>query len=104
MIIEIAQERFPNEDPHRLPQSACDQIYAEIKGIREYRNKLKGQFKNSNPKQFRLFDVDADELQDIFELDYIEELENLDDLVDEFKEIVGIEEMEWINNSTEFND
>ncbi|MCR8634870.1 hypothetical protein [Paenibacillus radicis (ex Xue et al. 2023)] len=101
-FLDIAQTKYPDEDPHMLDIQLTKHIYNEIDASNEFIEQFNNQFKDINVEQFQLFGVNVEELRDIFNYELLRKLDYIHDVVEDFKRIVEIEEMEWINNDSEF--
>ncbi|MEI7024425.1 hypothetical protein [Paenibacillus sp. y28] len=102
-FLDLAQQKYPDRNPHQLGEDITVQLCEEIKAMPEYQEQFTRQFKSLHLDQFRLFQVDVDDLEGIFDLEYIDQLEYSQDLVEEFKGIVEIQEMTWINFETDLD-
>ncbi|GEM_PF-2031776 len=106
-IVEIAQEIYPREED--IIEFLCcteegkevyEQIREEIVTSDIYINSIRDQFANSNADVFTLFEISED-IIDRFKIiltpEHLLKLESKFELVEEFKKLIGIEEMEWMS-------
>ncbi len=104
MIINLAQERYPDED-------IIEFLYIDKKGAKirkkieleiesEYWGKLREQYSCLDVEKFKLFDLSDEStktLKMIMNFEYLQKLDLPHDLVDELKKVIGIAEMSWIS-------
>lgn len=105
-ILDIAQEKYPHEED--IIEFLCftekgkrvyDEVREEIIVSDIYKNSIENQFTNSNVDIFELFDIKEDtldRLKIIVTPEYLLKLENIFELVEEFKKLIGIEELVWM--------
>jgi hypothetical protein len=103
MVIKLAQKLYPDKD-------IIEFLYVDDEGseIREqlevqvesnYIEMVKECYESTNIDFFKLFNLSEsaiEKLKAIMSIEYLETLERQHDLVEEFKEIIGIPEMSWI--------
>ncbi|MDF2645880.1 MAG: hypothetical protein K0Q73_1685 [Paenibacillus sp.] len=100
LIMKIFEERYPDNDLYELfTTDYHNEInkYIEVNGLQE--KAFNDLFDECNVTAFKLFnltDEQIDNLTSILNPNYFREQDNIFNLVDEFKEIVGIDEMSWI--------
>lgn len=105
MIIELAEERYPEEDHIEFlyvdprGDKIRTELIEEVQKSNRYNERIEKQFTNCNLEAFRLFELDNErirQLDNILNKNYYTQLESKYQLVEEFKEILNIEEMSWI--------
>lgn len=106
-IVKIVQEKYPGEED--IIEFLCfseegkgmyKQVRQEITESKTYINSLENQFINCNVNAFKIFDISEsviDKLRTILTSEYLLKLESIFNLVEEFKESIGISEMEWMS-------
>ncbi|WP_066499816.1 hypothetical protein [Abyssisolibacter fermentans] len=107
MITQKAEERYPNEDDiieflfsNDTGKDVHENLYDEVYNSSEYKNAVEEQFKNKNVEVFELFGLDTKDINKLTELltaDTFFKGRYMRDQVENFKEILGIIEMEWVN-------
>ncbi|MDG0791204.1 hypothetical protein OMP38_10225 [Cohnella ginsengisoli] len=107
LICDLAAERYPDEDTIELlyvdtkGKNIYHQLEQEVKVTSAYQEAIFNQFASSNVDQFRLFHIDEDriaQLKHILSVNYLNALELIHTLVDEFKSLIQIEQMSWISS------
>lgn len=107
LVGDLAVERYPDEDIIELlyidpkERGIYKQLEQEVEASSSYQEALHEQFINSNVEQFRLFHMDDDRiarLKQILSVDYLNGLQSIHSLVDEFKALIDIEQMSWIRS------
>ncbi|UQZ86325.1 hypothetical protein SK3146_05618 [Paenibacillus konkukensis] len=94
---KLAEERYPGEIPHALPKELTDEMFEEVKRLPEFLKETEEQYAGVRPEAFQRFEIDIEELRDLFSEEYRHHLEFIHDLVYEFKTIMGFKEMRWVN-------
>lgn len=101
-IIKIFEERYPDKEILELYDGDLhEEISREVveNGILD--GVIEKLFDESNVSAFKLFDVSEeqiDQLKSILNPSYFREHKSIFQLVEEFKEIIGINEMSWIRH------
>ncbi|MBE7896940.1 hypothetical protein G7L40_16360 [Paenibacillus polymyxa] len=104
-IIKLAEQRYPEEDHIEFlyvdprGDKIRIELIEEVLRSNEYNEKIAKQFTNCNLETFRFFELDNEQikqLEDILNNSYYTQLESEHELVEEFKELLNIEEMSWI--------
>lgn len=104
--MRLAEERYPEEDlvdflyVDPIGQKIADELVEEIQGSESYNESIHQQFFNRNLESFRLFEVSDEQINrlgDILNGDYFMQLESMHELVEEFKEVLNIQEMGWMS-------
>lgn len=104
MVINLAQERFPDEDIIEFLYidenggKIREEIEREIES--EYWGVVREQYSSLDIEKFKLFhlsDESIETLKMIMNVEYLQKLELPHDLVDEFKKAIGFPEMSWIS-------
>lgn len=101
IIIESFKEKYPGRDILELYDEAYEEISAEIVEQGGLEKAIDGLFNECNVEAFQLFGISDEQLEKlriILNSNYFKSHENIFDLVEEFKECVGIEEMSWISH------
>lgn len=96
LAFAISEEKYPGEDAI----SILDQLYDELEESGEYVKAIEQNLSRKNVESFRLFDVGSRQVRALDELLTTETLlqeEGLLDLIEQFKEIINIEEFCWIS-------
>lgn len=101
---ELAEQRYPDEEPYELPQDIQNAIYAEIPHLEAYKKNYSEQFDNPGLQRFAVLGIDPQVLEPIFAAALAEEYKDLFEFVERFKEALGIEKMEWVNYDYEDED
>ncbi|MBB3073514.1 hypothetical protein FHS14_006573 [Paenibacillus baekrokdamisoli] len=102
IIHEILQERYPDKEIFELyDDDLQEEISKEVfeNGILD--DAIEQLFDECNVSAFKLFDITNEQIEKlrlILNPTYYREHKKLFNLVDEFKEIVGINEMSWIRH------
>ncbi|AET61215.1 hypothetical protein HPL003_22455 [Paenibacillus terrae HPL-003] len=105
MIMKLAEERYPEEDHVEFlyidprGEKIRNELIEEVQRSNEYNEKIVKQFTNCNLDTFRLFELDNErikQLDNILNNNYYTQLESKHQLVEEFKELLNIQEMSWI--------
>jgi hypothetical protein len=100
LATELAAEKYPDQNPFEI----FDQLSEELNASGSYRSALTGLLANSNVEAFRVFDLDDEPIAQLAHLLSIETLLDDDclvDNVDQFKEILNIEEFCWLSYAYE---
>lgn len=107
MLMSLAEERYPEEDPNEFlyddvnGSKIRENLEEELQNSKQYKELINQQFLNCNVDSFKLFgisDEQINELVGILTSDYLMQLESDHQLVEEFKEILHIQEMSWIRS------
>lgn len=103
--MKYVQEKFPDQDHIELlylsPESHVfkEKMMKELEQLRSDEDRFKSLLERLNVGAFSLFELGAtrlEQLRNMFELRNLSNLQNPYKLVNEFKGILGIEEMSWI--------
>lgn len=106
LMMKLAEERYPDADlieflyVDPIGQKIAEEIVEEIQGSEAYTESIHEQFINRNLESFRLLEASDEQinrLRDILSGDYFMQLESKHELVEEFKEVLNIQEMSWMN-------
>lgn len=100
LAIELAAERYPGQNPFEI----FDQLSEELNRSGVYRQALSELLANKNVEAFEIFDLNEDQVEALDRLLSVEALLDDDclvDNVDQFKEILGIEEFNWLSYAYE---
>jgi hypothetical protein len=92
--MQLVDQRYPDEDPFLLPEELQQAINDEIQKLPEFQKKLTAPFKNANVARFNVLQVNTEELERLFEPGRQDQVGGFT-AVEEFKRILGIEEMAW---------
>lgn len=98
IIIERFKEKYPGRDILELYDGAYDEVAAEFLEQGGLEKAIDGLFSESHVEAFKLFDISDEQIEQlrfILNSNYYKSHENIFDLVEEFKECVGIVEMSW---------
>ncbi|ODP27893.1 hypothetical protein PTI45_02712 [Paenibacillus nuruki] len=105
-LYQLALDRYPEEDPVELLYTNPDfegvrqQLLDELHNSDIYQEQINNLFKECNVEQFSLFEVSAEQIQQLKTImtpEHEDQLEFMHDLVDQFKEILNLQQMSWIN-------
>jgi len=105
-LYQLALDRYPEEDPVELLYTNPDfeglrqQLLDEFQNSSAYQEYTDNLFQECHVEQFSLFEVSAEQIQQlkiIMTPEHEEQLEFMHDLVDQFKIILNLEQMSWIN-------
>ncbi|MBD0381454.1 hypothetical protein [Paenibacillus sedimenti] len=101
IIIEIFKERYPEKEILELYGDMHEEISKEVIENGIFDEAIEHLFDESNVSAFKLFDISEkqiDKLKSILNPSYFREHKKIYQLVEEFKEIIGINEMSWIRH------
>lgn len=99
----LAAQKYPDQNPFEI----FDQLSEELNQSGAYRQALANLLANKNPEAFRIFDLTDEQIEALDGLLSIETLledDCLVDNVDQFKEILDIEEFCWLSYAYEADD
>ncbi|MNI59314.1 hypothetical protein D3C73_1144710 [compost metagenome] len=101
IIFEVFEERYPDREILDLYGELHEEISKEIieNGILD--DAVEQLFNECNVLAFKLFDItdeEIDKLSSILNPIYFRDHKKIYQLVEEFKEIIGIHEMSWIRH------
>ncbi|MFS1512660.1 hypothetical protein VQL36_09510 [Chengkuizengella sp. SCS-71B] len=106
-VVRLAEERHPDEDIMELlyiepnAKELYNKLLFEVKDNPEYLRKIEEQLENKNVEFFKLFNIPDEvitKLEYILSAEYWNNLKNKHDLVEEFKQLLEINEMRWIRS------
>lgn len=107
MVLEKAEEKYTEEDDiinflhsSDIGREVYNEIVQEVINSSEYYSVVEKQFSHKNVENFKLFDIDGEDINkliDLLTIDNYSKIDQLLELVNVFKKIVHINEMEWIN-------
>lgn len=103
LATQLAAERYPGQNPFEI----FDQLSEELNQSGAYRQALTDLLANKNVEAFRVFDLDDQQvktLDHLLSIDTMLEDDCLVDNVDQFKEILDIEEFCWLSYAYEAED
>ncbi|SEO63347.1 hypothetical protein [Paenibacillus sp. OV219] len=104
-LMNMVQERYPDEDPIELlylgenSDRLREELMEELQQDQEFNQRLSRIFDNCQVEQFRLFDIGDESIAGLTEMmtfSYLEGLESPHDLVDQFKQLLQIDDMSWV--------
>ncbi|MDQ8738068.1 hypothetical protein [Paenibacillus sp. LHD-38] len=106
MLMKLVEERHPDvEDPIELfyiddeGEELRAQYAEEIRASSDFDDAIAKQFINCNIEHFRHFNVNEAQLEQLGTLltkEYLQQLEFQQHLVEQFKELLNLQEMSWI--------
>ncbi|MDT0121598.1 hypothetical protein Q9R46_03025 [Paenibacillus sp. RRE4] len=105
IIIELAEERYPEEDHIEFlyvdprGENIRIELIEEVQSTNKYNEAIARQFINCNLEAFKRFEIADEQIQrlsQVLNANYYSQLESKHQLVDEFKEVLNIQEMSWI--------
>lgn len=107
LVLEKAKEKYVDEGDiieilyfGDRGEEVYNEIAEEVVNSNEYYNVVQKQFLYKTVEKFKLFNIndgDINELRELLTVDSYTKTEQLHKLVEKFKKIVNINEMEWIN-------
>lgn len=101
VYVEVVKQRFPGINPYvGIDKDVADAIRQEVVKSDLYRQRAAAQFVNTDVEQFAIFGFDAEtvaELQAILKVENYLDPSTFLDQVYEFKRLVNIQQMNWVN-------
>lgn len=91
---ELAEQRYPDEEPYELPRDIQSAIYAEIPHLEAYHARYSEQFNDPGLQRLAIIGMDPQALEPIFATALARQCVD-SEFVDRFKQAAAINEMNW---------